>query len=232
MTIYTRTVETIVNNRISTTEICDVMNKTGVLLGIRSLNQSVFAAGKVRYVYAHSGTNYHLHEQLANIEQDVVIYVDAFGCEDRAVFGDLVSKYLLLYRRARAIVANGLLRDANDLIKERRLVWCQGVTPIGCHNVSVPVPTDIQTLAEERKQLFESSILVCDDSGVAMIQPQWITEEILRKLQFIEIQEDIWYFCIDTLKWTTYETVALKRYLETPEVLPPILRAKITEYDI
>jgi peptide-methionine (S)-S-oxide reductase len=34
-----------------------------------------------------------------------------------------------------------------------------------------------------------------------------INEELLSKLEFIELQEDIWYYCIDTLKWSTYKTI-------------------------
>ena len=223
--------ETIRRNKISTTEVCDIMNKTGSLEGVYPVGKGMYAAGQVKYVYAHSESNYHLHEQLANIEEDKIIFVDAIECEGRAVFGDLVSKYLLLYRNARAIVTNGMMRDANDLIKQNRNVWCAGFTPIGCHNVSVSVPDNIASLVEERKREFESAILVCDDSGVAMITDDWINSNLASRLDFIELQEDIWYYCIDTLKWTTYETVALKRYLDESEVLPPILRKRLLAHD-
>lgn len=232
MDILRQAVDVIVENRISTTQICDIMGKTGVLSGIHGLNPGFFAAGAVQYVYAHAGTNFYLHEQLARIAEDSVVYVDTFDCGERAVFGDLVSKYLLLYRKSRAIVTCGFMRDANDLIKQRRAVWCAGVTPIGCHNNPVPISESIIQLTSERKKLFDSSIIVCDDSGVALISKEFINDDLIKKLNFIESQEDVWYFCVDTLKWSTYETVALKRYLDEPEVLPSILRKRISEYDL
>ena len=56
--------------------------------------------------------------------------------------------------------------------------------------------------------------MVCDDSGVVMIPKDKIDEHLLTRLDFIEFQEDIWYYCVDTLKMSTFETVCLKKYLE------------------
>ena len=42
--------------------------------------------------------------------------------------------------------------------------------------------------------------MVCDDSDVVKIPKDIINEKLLTKLQFIEFQEDIWSYCIDTLK--------------------------------
>ena len=56
--------------------------------------------------------------------------------------------------------------------------------------------------------------MVCDDSGVVMIPKDKIDEKLITKLEFIEYQEDIWFYCVDTLKMSTYDTVCLKKYLE------------------
>jgi 4-hydroxy-4-methyl-2-oxoglutarate aldolase len=219
----------IAKNRISTTEICDVMNKTGALTGIQPITSGQFAVGRVKYVFAHCGTNYLLHKQLADIDKDCIVFVDAIDCESRAVFGDLVSKYLQLYCNTRAIVTNGLMRDAHTLIKERRPVWCAGVTPIGCHNFEKAVPADIEKITAERKAIYDNSVMVCDDSGVAVLTAEWLNNDLLKKLKFIEALEDVWYYCVDTLKWSTYETVALKKYLDNTGDLPPALRNKLLE---
>ncbi len=225
-------IDLISSNRICTTEICDAMNKTGVLPGIHALNRGLFAVGRVQYVFAHSGTNYNLHRQLDSIEEDRIIFVDAIDCEGRAIFGDLVSKYLQLYRRTRAIVTNGAMRDAHRLIKEQRPVWCTSLTPVGCHNTDVPVPEEIQEQVNERREFYNNSIMVCDDSGVALIPHERINEEFERKLHFIEAQEDIWYFCVDTLKCSTYKTVALKEYLKKDTAIPEVLLEKLKEFDL
>jgi hypothetical protein len=56
--------------------------------------------------------------------------------------------------------------------------------------------------------------MVCDDSGVVKIPKDKINEKLLIKLHFVEFQEDIWFYCIDTLKMSTYDTVVLKKYLD------------------
>lgn len=231
MSFRSKLIDTIVHDKITTTMICDVMNKSGYLGQIKPINPGCFAAGEVKYVFAHSGTNYHLHEQLANIEEDKIIYVDAIDCDERAVFGDIVTQYLLQHRRARAIVTNGYMRDVNDLIREKSLVWCHGGTPIGCHNVNVPVPPATAALVAERRKLFEESILICDDSGVAMLTPDWITPDFEKKLDFIEAQEAVWHYCVNTLKWSTYETVALKKYFDMPDMIPRALMDQLKAFD-
>ena len=230
MDILPRIVDLIVRERLSTTMACDVMNKTGCLTDIRPLNSGLHVAGEVKYVFAHAGTNYHLHEQVANIEEDKIIYVDAIVCNERAVFGDIVVSYLIQHRRARAIVTNGYIRDVNDLIKDKSPIWCAGATPIGCHKVQEHISPDVQAMVNDRRKLFESSILICDDSGVAMIPPDWINEGFTRKLDLLEAQEEVWHYCVNYLKWSTYETVCLKRYLDEPEFIPPFMLEKLKSF--
>ena len=64
------------------------------------------------------------------------------------------------------------------------------------------------------KDKYDGAILVCDYSGVVMIPKDKIDEKLITKLEFIEYQEDIWFYCVDTLKMSTYDTVCLKKYLE------------------
>jgi len=39
----------------------------------------------------------------------------------------------------------------------------------------------------------------------------------LKRLEFVEAQEDIWYECVDRRKWSTFDTVCLKKYLQIKE---------------
>lgn len=211
--IYKEIINKIEKNRISTTEVADCLGKTGALAGIFPLNKRHFRVGKVFFCYAYNESNWELHEQISNLNEDDILVVEAVNCNDRALFGSIVSKYLLLYKQAKAIIANGMLRDAHTLIKENYPIWCKGVSPIGCYNRKNSEPLDIN-IHNSLKNMYEGTIAVCDDSGVVIIPKASINEDFLEKLDFIEEQEDIWFDCIDRKKWSTFETVCLKKYLD------------------
>ena len=172
----------------------------------------MYAAGVIKYVYAHSESNWSVHEQIQDISPDHVILMDAFNVNNRALVGELVTKYLCLYRQSCALVTNGKMRDANDLIKNRYPVWCSGFTPVGCFNTKMDETPEIRAAASENSSFFDGAIAVCDDTGVVIIPKEQITEAFYRKLEHIEQQEDIWFNCIDFKKWNTFETVCLKKY--------------------
>lgn len=199
-------------NRVSTTEIADAMGKTGDIPGVRPLTGQLHCVGKVRWIYAYAESNWDFHVQIRDVCPGEIILVETFDCNTRAVFGSLVSKYLLLYRQAAAIVIRGYVRDVHTLIKEKYPVWAEGVTPIGCFNRQAEYPFDERVLVEKR-DLYNGSICVCDDSGVVIIPKTLHTEAFLQALVKMEEQEDIWFDCIDRKKWDTYDTVCLKKYL-------------------
>lgn len=229
MSILEQALDLIEANKISTTEVGDVLGKTGQIEGVRALNSGMFKAGEVKVIYAINNSNYEVHKQLAESDdiKGKVLFVYNVNC-DRAVFGDLVSKYIMLYKRAKAIVINGKLRDAHTLIKEKYPIWLQDVSPIGC--VNRPNGPEIDpALLQEIKDKYDGSIMVCDDSGVVMIPKDKINEKLLTKLEFIEFQEDIWFYCVDTLKMSTFDTVCLKKYLEG-DLIDEKLLDKLNEF--
>jgi 4-hydroxy-4-methyl-2-oxoglutarate aldolase len=204
-------------NRISTTEVADCMNKTGLLSErLYALNARHFKVGRVKWTYAINESNWEHHEQVADIDLGFVVITEPFNCGERAIFGDLVTKYLMLYRQCEALVVLGKLRDIPHLIKENYPIWLEGVSPVGCFNTKSEKGLD-QSIIDQRRALYDDSIAVCDDSGVVIIPKELHTEEFLKKLDWIEEQEDIWFDCIDRRKWSTYDTVCLKKYLNEPE---------------
>lgn len=210
-------IQKIRQNRINTTELADCMNKTGLLDGrLYPLNQKHFKVGRVRWTYAINESNWEHHRQIADIEPGFVVITEPFNCGERAIFGDLVTKYLMLYRQCEALVVLGKLRDIPRLIKENYAIWLQGVSPIGCFNTKSENDLDPEIIAQ-RRALYDDSIAVCDDSGVVIIPKELHNEEFLKKLDWIEEQEDIWFDCIDRRKWSTYDTVCLKKYLDEPD---------------
>jgi hypothetical protein len=91
---------------------------------------------------------------------------------------------------------------------------------LGCFNVpSEPYPKDLE---EQVRAAYEKGIAICDDGGVAVVPHDRINEEILARLRRIEMQEDIWYFCLDTLKWDTKKIVCDKAYLTELDLLSSV----------
>jgi len=204
-------IDFIKKNRVSSTEVADCLGKTGAVKNIRALNRGKFSVGNIFWAYAHEGSNWDVHEQIQNVSDDDIVFVDCFNCGDKAIFGDLVSKYLLLYKGALAIVVNGNLRDVNRLIKENWPIWCINVNPEGCVN-SKPLHALDESVVLEYKTKYDGAIAVCDDTGVVVIPKYHHNQEFLDRLIFIEEQEDTWYECIDKHKYSTFETVCLKKY--------------------
>lgn len=216
-------------NRISTTEVADILGKNGAIPNIFPLTKGLFYAGEVVLIYAVNNSNWEVHKQIQDYDlRDKIVYVHGINC-DRAIFGDLVSKYILLYKKAKAIVVNGKLRDAHKLIKEKYPIWCTGITPIGCFNT----PSSDTLPPQARLELIEEyngSIMVCDDSGVVLIPKEVINKELIEKLNYIENQEDIWYYCMDTLKMSTFQIVCEKQYMKNNSLLNGEQRERLIKY--
>lgn len=204
-------IDYIQTNRVSTTEVADCLGKSGVLPNIYPINQGQFRVGRVKWVYAYNESNWDVHEQVRDVQKDDIVYIEAFDCKDRAIIGELVTKFIILYRRATAIVTNAKMRDAHKLIKEKYPVWCSGFSPIGCFNTNNPTLFDVE-IVKDRKEKIDGAVIVCDDSGVVLIPKDQLTDKFYKKLEDIEEQEDIWFDCIDRRKWDTFDTVCLKKY--------------------
>lgn len=198
-------------NRVSTTEVADCLGKKGVLPNVMPINMGQFAVGKIKWVYAYNESNWDVHAQVRDVTAGDIVYIETFNCGDRAIVGELVSKYVLLYRQAEAIVTNAKMRDAHRLIKEKYPIWCTGFSPVGCFNTKNEEDFSKEIIAE-RKCKVDGGIMVCDDSGVVIVPVEKLTETFLQKLIDIEEQEDIWFDCIDRRKWDTFDTVCLKKY--------------------
>lgn len=213
MDIQKEIIKKIKKNRISTTEVADCMGKAGVLKHAHAVNRGHFAVGNVKWIYAYKESNWSVHEQIRSVKEGDVVLLEAFDCKDRATIGELVTKFMILYCQAEALVTNSYLRDANDLIKQNYPVWCRGFTPVGCFNKKIEEPLD-KKIRELHENMYEGSIAVCDDTGVVIIPKEYHTKEFCQKLDDIENQEDIWFECLDHRKWDTYDIVCLKKYLE------------------
>lgn len=200
-------------NRVSTTEIADCMGKTGAVETATPVNRGHFKVGKIKYTYAVEESNWTIHEQIIDTEENDVVFIDPIECGNRAIIGDLVSKYILLYRQAAAIVTTAPMRDAAALIRENYSIWCNGFNPNGCFNVKPKKELPLNII-KEHKNYYDGSIAVCDDCGVVIIPKEFHTKDFFDKIQNIEKQEDIWFERLDRYKENTFEIVCLKKYLK------------------
>jgi regulator of RNase E activity RraA len=211
-----KTIERIITyikrNRVSTTEVADCLNKSGVIPDVAAVNCGQHKVGKVRYIFGFSESNWSVHEQAANAKEDEIVVIDGIEMNGRAIVGELVVKFLILYRGATAIIMLGKARDANGLIKNGYPVWCKGYNPVGSFNTKKTLTPAIETIANRNRAYYDGSIAVCDDTGAVIIPKEQITEKFLSKLEWIEEQEDMWFHCIDRLRWNTFDTVCLEKY--------------------
>ena len=212
MDIKQKIIDFIRRNRVSTTEVADCLGKTGVLENVMPINRGHFKVGNVKWVYAYAESNWDVHEQIVSTEENDIVFIEAFECKHRAIIGELVCKYILLYRQAAAIVCNAKFRDAGALLRENYPIWCTGFTPVGCFNTKPKKALD-STIIENSMSRYNGAIAVCDDCGVVFIPKEFQTEDFYQKLVKIEEQEDIWFSRLDHHKESTFDIVCLKTYL-------------------
>lgn len=215
-------------NRVSTTEVADALGKTGVLHKVYPVNSGLHKVGRIKCVFAANNSNWDVHDQIRSTQENDIVLVFSHNCdESRAILGDLVSKFVLLYLGASAIVVQGSIRDVASLKRQGYAVWSEGVSPLGCHNSRAASYPEVKK--QEMLDIYEGAIAVCDDGGVTIINNNQLRESTLKNLQMIELQEDIWFYCLDVLKWDSMKIVCSKDYLkqDTFNQLPGEFRERL-----
>lgn len=205
-------IDYIKKNRVSSTEFSDALEKKGSIYNLRPIDyqNSMHKVGKIICLFAYNNSNYHVHVGAKKIKKNDVVIIFTNECGDKAIIGDLISKYVMLYKEASAIVVMGNVRDLPRLHKEKYPIWCKGFNPVGVKNeFTGNFP---QKLKKEILKEYEGGIAVCDITGVVTIKKSEITKKILDKVKFIEKQEDIWYNCLDVKKWDTKKIIVDKKY--------------------
>lgn len=204
-------IEYIEKNRVSSTEVADCLGKTGLLDSkLKPILPKKSAVGKIFYAPSFNGSNWYTHYFLQDAPENHIILVEGINCGEKSIIGSLVAKYVMLYKRSKGIISLATLRDAHELIKEEYPIWAYGFSPIGLTKDDSGFDDKIY---QERKKEFEGGIIVADDCGVVLVKKEQLTEEFLQALKNIEEQEDIWFDCLDRLKYSTFEIVCQKKYL-------------------
>ena len=192
-------------DRISTSQIAQCLGPQALLPGLAPLNPGHYRVGPVFWAQALDQRNWGFHEQIRDFPADHVLLVEATGCGQRAVFGELVSKFLMLYRQAQALVVRGWVRDVHTLVRYDWPLWCEGGTPLGCFNRPDQDPASAAQALESGRRAHQGAIAVCDDSGVALIPGPAQGPELLAKLEWVEAQEDRCFDLLDRRKLDTFD---------------------------
>ena len=219
MNSQTEIVSLIKSNRISTTEVSDALGKKGGILGVRPLNSGKFAVGNIFHCMPQDDSNYEVHLAVQKVQPNDVVLITPVNFTEVSVIGDLISKYCLLYKQAAAIVVEGNVRDVSRLLKEDYKIWSRGINPVGALNNKASIPYSDKSLVRD----LSGGIAVCDDGGVVVIDPSEISSQTFSSLTRIEALEDLWQFCLNSLKWSTLDIVVNKRYLTDQTDIPASL---------
>ena len=169
-------------NRVSTTEIADALSKKGSFLHLKPIDyqNSLHKTGKIKCIFAYNNSNYLVHKDAKKVCKDDVVLIFTHECGENSIIGDLISKYLILYKEAAAIAVMGNVRDLPKLTKERYPIWCRGFNPVGVvNNFTGNFPKKIM---KEILSLYEGGIAVCDLTGVVAIKKRMSMKKLLKKL--------------------------------------------------
>lgn len=125
------------------------------------------------------GDNLMFHYALDLAKEGDVIVIDAGGCTDRAIFGEIMVRYLLKKKIA-GIIVDGAMRDKEDIAATGLPVYARGVTPDGPWKNG---PGEVNTpVCCGGRTVFPGDIVVADGDGIVFIRPEH-AEDVLAKVR-------------------------------------------------
>ncbi len=155
---------------IAVANIDDCMHRMGaVSAAISPVGHKGQMLGTALTVRVAPGDNLMLHAAMDLIQPGDVVMIDAGGYTDRAIFGELMTRYCRS-RGAVGIVCDGAIRDWDDLsVMEGIAVYARSATPNGPYKNGpgeVNVPVNIGG-----RIVNPGDIIVGDSDGVLIIPP-------------------------------------------------------------
>lgn len=180
-------------NTMSTSDVADALGRKGHIEGIKAINKGAYAVGTAYYTYALHDSNWYTHRDFQKIPEGSIVFVDSIYTSDSlAIAGELMICYAQRKRGACGMVFNGSIRDVERL--KYYNVWAKGRSPIVCHKSQSNKSTSgaINVHIEKLKKEFESSILVCDDTGIVRVPSEAMTDEFMRSLKEVRQRERLW----------------------------------------
>lgn len=131
------------------------------------------------------GDNLMVHKGMDLAQPGDVLVIDAGGCCNRAILGELMVRYCQC-RGIQGIVVDGAVRDRDALEQTGIPVYCRAVTPNGPYKNGpgeIGLPIACGGIVVE-----PGDILVGDGDGVLAIHP-WEAEGLAQRVQAVMAQE-------------------------------------------
>jgi len=138
-------------------------------------------------VKAPCGDNLVTQKALDLAKTGDIIVIDAEGCRDRSIFGEMMVNYAVM-RGIAGFVVDGAIRDA-DAMKDLPIpVYAIAVTPQGPYKhgpgeINVPISCGGQVVCP-------GDILVGDADGIVVIKPEWVEELLPEAIKKHESEEE------------------------------------------
>lgn len=213
--ITNKVINYLIEHNVSTAEVGDAIGKKNGILDVKPIIEGSYQVGKLFYSCSYADSNWPIHDDIVDVEKGNIVFIENLNNHmNRSLFGELVSKYIIQNRGAKAIVTNGSIRDYKDIKDAKLIMWYNGVNPIGCFNTKPVFTDEMEEYVEKQKLKYNDSICICDDDGVVIIPKSDINESLLDKIVKLRKQEEIWKKCILDDKWSTFDTICLKKYLK------------------
>jgi 4-hydroxy-4-methyl-2-oxoglutarate aldolase len=117
----------------SSAQVADCMSRLGGMdSGIRPVWRSPRIAGAALTVWCHSGDNLMLHKALSIAQPGDIVVMNTQGNVGNAGFGELIATSAMKIG-IRAVIVDGMVRDADALEAMRLPVYSRGLCPNGCN---------------------------------------------------------------------------------------------------
>ena len=168
--------------RISTGFLVDAQNGTGALdYRIKPLATDMAFAGSVITVHVEPRDMLAVQPGIALAQPGDVVLIETGGYDGAAVIGDNVA-IMAKNKGIRAIVTDGLVRDAEGILAAGIPVFCAGVSPNSPYSLgpgSVGLPIAIKGVP-----IGSGDILVGDRDGVVVV-PRSTIDTVLESLAIV-----------------------------------------------
>jgi regulator of RNase E activity RraA len=117
----------------SPAQVADCMSRLGAMdSGIRPVWPSTRVIGAALTVWCHSGDNLMLHKALSLAQPGDIVVMNTQGNTNNSGFGELLATGAMKFG-VRAVIVDGVVRDADALQTMGLPVYARGLCPIGCN---------------------------------------------------------------------------------------------------
>jgi len=161
----------------SAAQVADCMSRLGAMdSGIRPVWRSPRVIGSALTVWCHSGDNLMLHKALSLALPGDIVVMNTQGNTVNAGFGELLATSAVK-SGVRAVIVDGVVRDADALERLALPVYSRGVSPNGCDKDG---PGEVGAIvACGGVAVRPGDIVIADRDGVTVV-PQTDALEVAR----------------------------------------------------